>query len=82
MEDKTKLLIAVGAAVAVNCQPCFKTIARQAREAGVGEKEILEAVGVARLVRNKSHMQMDRFVAGITGAEAAAGDSNGGCGCT
>ena len=53
METKTKLLIAVGAAVVANCQPCLKTLLKKAKENAVEEKEILEAISVARVVRKK-----------------------------
>jgi AhpD family alkylhydroperoxidase len=82
MEDKTKLLIAVGAALAVNCQPCLKTLIKKAKESGVQDKEILEAIGVARLVRKNSMLQMDKFTAGLSGNTDATDDSSSGCGCT
>jgi len=82
MEDKTKLLIAVGAALAVNCQPCLKTIIKKAKENGVQDKEILEAIGVARLVRRNSMTQMDKFVENLAGTEEAKGTADAGCGCT
>ena len=82
MEDKTKLLIAVGAALAVNCQPCLKTLIKKAKESGVQDKEILEAIGVAKLVRKNSMTQMDRFLEGLSGSVDAADESNTGCGCT
>ncbi len=81
MEDKTKLLIAVSAAVAANCQPCLKTIIKKAREAGIQDKEILEAIGVARLVRKNSMTQIDQFIAGLAGTEGVP-DNSGGCGCS
>ncbi len=82
MDNKTKLLIAVGAAVTANCQPCLKTLLKKAHDGGVEEKEIREAIGVARLVRKNSATQMDHFVAGLTGAEGEPDDNEGGCGCT
>jgi AhpD family alkylhydroperoxidase len=82
MEDKTKLLIAVGAALAVNCQPCLKTLIKKSREAGVQDKEILEAIGVARLVRKNSMTQIDKFAQGVAGiAEGTDEDTATGCGC-
>ncbi len=81
METKTKLLIAVGAAVVANCQPCLKTLLKKAKENAVEEKEILEAIGVARVVRKNSITQIDKFLAGIAGAEEANGNSGDGCGC-
>jgi AhpD family alkylhydroperoxidase len=82
MEDKTKLLIAVGAAVVANCQPCLKALLRKAKENGVEEKEIREAIGVARLVRKNSINQIDKFLAGLSGTEDATGNAGEGCGCS
>jgi len=82
MEDKTKLLIAVGAAVTANCQPCLKTLIKKAKESGVQDKEILEAIGVARIVRKNSTTQIDQFLSGLSEAGYVAEDAKGGCGCT
>lgn len=82
MEDKTKILIAVGAAVTANCQPCLRTLLKKARESGIEDKEILEAVGVARLVRRNSTAQIDHFLAGLAGTENDPDSLAAGCGCT
>jgi AhpD family alkylhydroperoxidase len=82
MEAKTKILIAVGAAVVANCQPCLKTLLKKAKENSVEEKEILEAIGVARLVRKNSITQIDKFLSGLAGTEDAASTSGDGCGCS
>ena len=82
METKTKLLIAIGAAVVANCQPCLKTLLKKAKENAVEEKEIREAIGVARLVRKNSITQIDKFLAGLAGTEEANDNPVEGCGCT
>jgi AhpD family alkylhydroperoxidase len=82
METKTKLLIAVGAAVVANCQPCLKTLLKKTKENGIEEKEILEAIGVTRVVRKNSITQIDKFLAGIAGTEVFGETSTEGCGCT
>jgi len=61
MEDKVKLLIAVGAAVTANCQPCLKTAFTQAQSVGVEKKEILEAIAIGRIVRKGAFGKMDKF---------------------
>jgi AhpD family alkylhydroperoxidase len=80
METKTKLLIAIGAAVVANCQPCLKTLLKNAKENKIEEKEISEAIGVARLVRKNSTTQIDRFLSDIAGTDAVCNSE--GCGCT
>ncbi len=82
METKTKLLIAIGAAVVANCQPCLKTLLKKAKENAVEEKEIHEAIGIAKLVRKNSITQIDKFLAGIAGTENIGETSTEGCGCT
>jgi len=71
MEDKTKLLIAVGASVTANCQPCLKTAVTQAKSAGVDKKEILEALAIGRVVRKGAFGKMDKFASTLTGNDIA-----------
>ncbi len=82
METKTKLLIAIGAAVVANCQPCLKTLLKQAKENQIEDKEITEATAIARVVRKNSITQIDKFLESITGQADTTGGSIEGCGCT
>jgi AhpD family alkylhydroperoxidase len=74
MEDKTKLLIAVGASMTANCQPCLKTAAAEAQRAGVTEKEICEAIAIGRVVRKGAFGKMDKFASTLTGKEMSNSD--------
>jgi AhpD family alkylhydroperoxidase len=67
MEDRIKLLIAVGASVTANCQPCLKTAVTHAQSAGVDKKEIIEAIAIGRVVRRGAFGKMDKFASGLTG---------------
>ena len=81
METRTKLLIAVGAAFVTQCQPCLKTVIMKSIDSGADEKEIAEAIGVAKLVRKNAMTQIDRFASGL--AEIEAEDcSASSCGCS
>jgi AhpD family alkylhydroperoxidase len=80
METETKLLIAVGAAVTANCQPCLKTLLKTALENKVEEKDILEAINIAKTVRKNSSTQIDRFLSSI-GSTDALQNATEGCGC-
>jgi len=71
MEEKTKILIAVGASVTANCQPCLKTAITQAQGIGVEKKEILEAIAIGRLVRKGATGKMDKFASALTGKNLA-----------
>jgi AhpD family alkylhydroperoxidase len=67
MEDKIKLLIAVGASVTANCQPCLKTAVTEAQSAGLDKKEIFEAIQIGRVVRKGAFGKMDKLASTLTG---------------
>jgi len=74
MENKIKVLIAVGAAVTANCQPCLKTAVSEAQGIGAEEKEILEAIAIGRIVRKGAMGKMDKFASTLTGKDVAGSD--------
>jgi AhpD family alkylhydroperoxidase len=74
MENRTKLLIAVGASVTANCQPCLKTAVTQAQSAGADKKEILEAIAIGRIVRKGAMGKMDNFASTLTGKDVGSSD--------
>jgi AhpD family alkylhydroperoxidase len=84
LNDKIKELIAVGASITANCQPCLEYHAAKALEAGADAEEIAEAIGTGKLVRKGAGTKMDRFAATLGTAATAccsrpAGDSKTGC---
>ena len=72
MENKTKMLIAIGAAVTVNCQPCLKTAVSQAKGVGAEQKEIREAIAIGRIVRKGAVGKMDKFASTLTGIDLSS----------
>lgn len=79
LNEKTIELIAVGATITANCQPCLEFHVRKARDAGADEAEIAAAIETGREVRAGAGARMDRYAAESTGVrpqQAAAG-----CGC-
>jgi AhpD family alkylhydroperoxidase len=83
LEEKTMRLIAVGASVAANCQPCLQTNVTKAIEEGIGEQEISDAIAVGKMVRRGAANKMDQFVTAINLANTAAVNaSSSGCGCS
>jgi AhpD family alkylhydroperoxidase len=50
MDEKTSLLICLGASAAANCIPCFEHYHKKASAAGLTPEEILEAVELASKV--------------------------------
>jgi AhpD family alkylhydroperoxidase len=51
--DKTSMLIALGAAVAGNCDSCLNTVVRELKERGVTNEEIRGAVEIGLTVKEK-----------------------------
>ncbi len=83
MDNRIKKLIAVGASVTANCQPCLRYHVNTALEAGANEQEISEAIEVARAVRKGAMTKMDQFASTVfKTAEVAVGASEKGCGCS
>jgi AhpD family alkylhydroperoxidase len=83
MDNRIKELIAVGASVTANCQPCLQYHVSKALESGANEEEIIEAISVAKMVRKGAMGKMDQFVSTVfKTAEVAAGASEKGCGCS
>jgi AhpD family alkylhydroperoxidase len=54
LTSQIQALIAVGAAVSANCQPCLQSTVTMALKSGVSEQEITEAIEVGKRVR-KGH---------------------------
>jgi len=52
MDEKTKELIAVGAAIGGNCIPCLEWHYKRCIELGIPKEEIKEAIELAKIVKN------------------------------
>jgi alkylhydroperoxidase/carboxymuconolactone decarboxylase family protein YurZ len=84
LDRRIARLIAVGASVAANCQPCLETVMAKARQEQIKEKDIIEAIEIGKLVRHCAASQMDEFALSIAGAEtvrSSQSSQNGACGC-
>lgn len=82
LDERTKELIAVGASITANCQPCLEYHVTEALKRGASEEEIREAVGVGQRVRKGAASKMDEFASGLKHtAPAAPGRSKDACGC-
>lgn len=82
LDNRIKELIAVGASVTANCQPCLEYHVSMALEHGAEGPEITEAVEVGRMVRKGAAAKFDkhaRSLIEITPSPATA--ASGGCGC-
>jgi len=62
MDAKTKELIAIGASVSAHCQPCVSYHVAKARELGIGDELIQEAVAVGQMVERGAGAAMRDFI--------------------
>lgn len=69
MDDRTKVLICLGAATASNCIPCFEYYFGSADSVGLTPEEIQEAVDLASLVKKGAHMAMRNAIGNIMGRD-------------
>jgi len=67
MEEKTKILICLGAATAANCIPCFEHYFGKAKSAGLTSEEIQEAADLASQVKKGAHMAIKNCINGLMG---------------
>lgn len=74
-------LVAIGAAVAANCEPCLKYHVRRGREAGMTDDQLRAAVAVARKVKEMPARLIlelaDRLL--VPGEQVSAEPAKAGC---
>lgn len=75
MDTKTKELIAVGASVGAHCQPCLAYHVGKAKELGIAEVEIREAMDIGHMVENGAMVAMKQFSSGVFEVPPAAAPS-------
>jgi hypothetical protein len=69
MDEKTSLLICLGASAAANCIPCFEHYHKKASAIGPTPEEILEAVELAHKVKSGAHLVMRNSIKSFMGQE-------------
>ena len=67
LEEKTENLIALGAASASNCIPCFEHIYEKAITAGVSLAEIKRASEIAEQVKKGAHIALANTISDLVG---------------
>ncbi len=77
MDDKTELLISLGAATAANCVPCFDYYFKKATAAGLRPNEITKAVEIGNKVKTGASIAMKKSIRDITGCDSE-GDQHAG----
>ncbi len=80
--DPVNELVAIGAAIAANCQPCFKYHHQRAQALGVSEDDMTSAVNAAMAVKKMAERETlqlaDQMLSSVPEGKAQAG----GCGCS
>ena len=69
MDERTKVLICLGAANAANCIPCFEHYFGKAKAVGLTLEEIQEAVNLASQVKKGAHLAIKNCINGLMGEE-------------
>jgi AhpD family alkylhydroperoxidase len=69
MDKKTEVMIALGAAYALNCQPCMEYHKKAAIEAGVTQEEMQDAIRVADAIKAGASSKTKEFAGNTLGFE-------------
>jgi len=69
MDERTKVLVCLGAANAANCIPCFEHYFGKAKAVGLTPEEIQEAVNLASQVKKGAHLVIKNRINDVMGRE-------------
>jgi alkylhydroperoxidase/carboxymuconolactone decarboxylase family protein YurZ len=85
LEEKAEILIAIGAATAANCIPCFEHLYEKAVTSGIAATEIKRAAEIAALVKGGAHKALSSTIDELIGSkevnEPAYGKASAGSCC-
>ncbi len=82
LDNRTRRLIAVGASITANCQPCLEVNFTKALENGADKQEIAEAIEIGKMVRKGVASKMDQFASDLSDiVPSAAAGTSGECEC-
>ena len=79
VDYKVTMLIAAGAAMAANCEPCLNKIVPDLIEAGVAEADIQKAVEIGQFVKDKPAAIMKEAADALTGTHLSEQNRSQGC---
>ena len=69
LEEKEETLIAIGAATAANCIPCFEHLYEKAVTSGITANEIKRASEIAALVKGGAHKAISSTIDELIGSK-------------
>ncbi len=70
LNEKVRELVAVGASITANCQPCLRFHVDKAIQSGADPEEVAAAIEVGKRVRKGASAKMDDFSASLPDAPA------------
>lgn len=73
LDQRTQILIALGASIAAGCQPCLETIVGQARSAGIAEDELQSAAIIGQFVKDQPANLMKSMADDLLGTNLMEG---------
>lgn len=79
VDRKVTLLIAAGAAMAANCEPCLNKVVPDLIEAGVAEADIRAAVEIGQFVKDRPAALMKQAADALAGTRLSGGREAAGC---
>jgi AhpD family alkylhydroperoxidase len=66
MDTRIEELIAIGASVTANCQPCLEYHVQKAKENGADQQQISRAIEIGKMVRKGAAGKMDKVILNIS----------------
>ena len=85
MDSKSQVMVALGAAVGVNCIPCFDHLYGKAKEVGLADEDIREIVATAYKVKSGAagflKNAIDEYVAAVDNGEQSCCQPASDCAC-
>lgn len=82
IDNRIKELVAVGASITANCQPCLQYHTDKALEFGADAGEIAEAIEMGKRVRKGAAVKMDEYSSSFKSAGTApSASSRSACCC-
>ena len=79
VDYRVTMLIAAGAAMAANCEPCLNKVVPDLLAAGVAEADIRRAVEIGQFVKDKPAAIMKEAADVLTGSQLADSRQTDGC---
>jgi len=82
LDSRIRELIAIGTSVGANCHSCLEYHFGKAREQGIPDDEVAEAIEVGKLIRRGAQEKMGKLaVQLLRETQGSPANASAGCGC-